>query len=108
MNTEIKGIHLEINEKIREYVDKKLARLEFAKDLIVDCMLNLSREKNLYHIEVTVNFRWGHSVHIGVDGFDLFQGIDLLFDKLDAKVEKEKSKIKDHHRNQETAHTAKE
>jgi putative sigma-54 modulation protein len=107
MNTEIKGIHLEVNDKIREHVDKKMLRLEFAKDLIVDCLLNLSREKNLYHIEATVNFRWGNSVHVGVDGFDIFQGIDLLFDKLEAKVEKEKSKIKDH-RKKETAHTTPE
>jgi putative sigma-54 modulation protein len=107
MNIEIKGIHLEVNEKIRDHVDKKMQRLEFAKDLIVDCLLNLAQEKNLFHIEATVNFRWGNSVHIGVDGFDLFQGIDLLFDKLEAKVEKEKSKIKDH-RKKEAAHTAEE
>jgi putative sigma-54 modulation protein len=107
MNTEIKGIHLEVNDRIKDYVDKKMLRLEFAKDLIVDCLLNLSREKSLYHIEATVNFRWGNSVHVGVDGFDLLQGIDLLFDKLEAKVEKEKSKIKDH-RKKETARAAEE
>ena len=98
MNTEIKGIHLEVNERIRDYVDKKLMRLDFAKDYIVDCLLNFSKEKNLFKLEATINFRWGSSIHVGVDGFDLDQGIDLLFDKLEAKVEKEKSKIQEHRR----------
>ena len=98
MNTEIKGIHLEVNDRIRDYVDKKLQRLDFAKDHIVDCLLSFAKEKHLFKLEATLNFRWGSSVHVGVDGFDLDQGIDLLFDKLEAKVEKEKSKIQEHRR----------
>jgi putative sigma-54 modulation protein len=98
MNLEIKGIHLEINERIREYVDKKLPRLDFAKDYIVDCLLAFAKEKHLFKLEATLNFRWGTSIHVGVDGFDLDQGIDLLFDKLETKVGKEKSKIQEHRR----------
>jgi putative sigma-54 modulation protein len=107
MNTEIKGIHLEVNDRIRNYMDKKLQRLDFAKDLIVDCLLSLAKGKSLYTFEATVNFRWGTSVHVGVNGFDLYQGIDSLFDKLEAKIEKEKSKIKEH-RKKEAARTAEE
>ncbi len=60
-----------------------MPRLEFAKDLIVDLLINLTREKNLYKADVTINFRWGASMHVGVEGFDLNRGIDELFDKLD-------------------------
>ena len=98
MNVEIKGIHLEITQRIQDYIDAKMPRLDFAKDNIIDLMLNLTREKNLYKVDVTLNFRWGASTHLGVENFDLNQGIDDLFDKLDAKVEKEKSKIKEHHK----------
>jgi ribosome-associated translation inhibitor RaiA len=38
-----------------------------------------------------------------VESFDLNQGIDEFFDKLEAKIEKEKSKIKDHHKKKEIA-----
>jgi putative sigma-54 modulation protein len=96
MKIEIKGIHLEVTERIRKEVDAKIPRLDFAKDLIVDLLINLCREKSLYKLDATVNFRWGSSAHVGVEGFDLHQGIDLLFDKLEPKVEKEKSKIKEH------------
>jgi putative sigma-54 modulation protein len=104
MKTEIKGIHLEVSERISNYVDKKLPRLDFAKDLIVDFLMNLTREKNLYKIEATVNFRWGTSTHVGVEGFDLYKGIDDLFDKIEAKIEKEKSKVQAH-RKKETVRT---
>jgi putative sigma-54 modulation protein len=96
MNIEIKGIHLEVTERIRKEIDAKIPRLDFAKDLIVDLLLTLTREKSLYKLDATVNFRWASSAHVGVEGFDLHQGIDLLFDKLEPKIEKEKSKIKDH------------
>jgi putative sigma-54 modulation protein len=106
MNVEIKGIHVEVSKRVQEYIDLKMPRLDFAQDHIVDFLLNISREKSLFKLETTLNFRWGASKHVGVENFDLNKGIDELFDKLEAVVEKEKSRIKDHHgggshRNQE-------
>ncbi|MGA2762502.1 MAG: ribosome-associated translation inhibitor RaiA [Spirochaetia bacterium] len=103
MTIEIKGIHLEVTERIRQYIDLKLPRLDFAKDLIVDCLLNLTREKNLFKVDATINFRWGSTIHMGVENFNLNTGIDDLFDRLEAKVEKEKSKIQEHHKKKEPA-----
>ena len=101
MKVEIKGIHLEITPGIQAYLDEKIPRLDYAKDHIVDLMISLTREKSLFKADATVNFRWGSVTHIGVENFDLNQGIDELFDKLDAKVEKEKSKVKEHHKKKE-------
>jgi putative sigma-54 modulation protein len=101
MKVEIKGIHLEITPGIKAYLDEKMPRLDYAKEHIVDLMLNLTKEKNLFKVDATVNFRWGAVTHIGVENFDLNQGIDELFDKLDAKIEKEKSRIKEHHKKKE-------
>jgi putative sigma-54 modulation protein len=100
MNVEIKGIHLEVTQRIQEYLDAKMPRLDFGKDFIVDLMINLTKEKSLFKAEATMNFRWGTSKHVGVDNFDLNKSIDELFDKLEAVVEKEKSRIKDHHTKQ--------
>ncbi len=98
MTTDIKGVHLEISQRTRDYIDKKLPRLSFAEDLVTDLLLAFSREKNLYLLDATVNFRWGTSTHIHVEGFKLTAGIDALFDKLEPKIEKEKEKVKDHHK----------
>ncbi|OHD69290.1 MAG: ribosomal subunit interface protein [Spirochaetes bacterium RBG_13_68_11] len=99
MNTELKGVHLEISQRTRDYVEKKLPRISFAEDLVTDLLLAFSREKSLYNLDATVNFRWGSSTHIHVENFKLTEGIDALFDKLEPKIEKEKNKLKDHHKN---------
>ncbi len=104
MTTELKGVHLEISQRTRDYVDKKLPRLAFAEDLVTDLLLAFSREKSLYNLDATVNFRWGSSTHIHVENFKLTEGIDALFDKLEPKIEKEKNKLKDHHKNASAAH----
>ena len=103
MNVEIKGIHFEVNDRIREYLDVKMPRLDFGKDLIVDFILNLTREKNLFKLDATINFRWGASTHVGVENFNLNKGIDDLFDRLEGKIEKEKSRIQEHHKKKEPA-----
>jgi putative sigma-54 modulation protein len=103
MNFEMKGIHFEIDPRTREYLADKMPRLDFAKDLIVDFLLNITKEKRRFSVEATINFRWGNSTHVGVKSFDLFKGIDELFDTLDLKIEKEKSKLKEHHKKQEPA-----
>jgi len=101
MNVEIKGIHVRVSKRVQDYIDAKMPRLDFARDLIVDFLMNISREKSLFKLETTMNFRWGASKHVGVENFDLNKGIDELYDKLEAVIEKEKSRIKDHHKKQE-------
>ena len=96
MNVDIRGVHYDISDNTREHVEKKLKRLSYAEDLIVDLLFTISHDKNGYVIEATINFKWGKSAHIKVDTFDLFKGIDNLFNKLDNKIAKEKEKIQDH------------
>jgi len=96
MNTEIKGVHIEIDDKIRTYIDKKMRRLSFAKDYLIDLLFHFSHDKSLYRLEANINFRWGQAIHVGVDGFDIFEGIDKLFDKMKLKISKEKKRIQEH------------
>ena len=101
MNVEIKVIHVEVTKRVQDYIDLKMPRLDYARDFIVDFLLNISREKSLFKLDTTLNFRWGASKHVGVENFDLNKGIDDLYDKLEAVIEKEKSRVKDHHKKQE-------
>jgi putative sigma-54 modulation protein len=98
MNFELKGVHFEVDAKTREYIDDKMPRLDFAKDLMVDFLLTLTREKRRFSLDATINFRWGTSRHVGVKAFDMFKGVDDLFDKLEAMIEKEKSRVQEHRR----------
>jgi putative sigma-54 modulation protein len=96
VNIDVKGVHLDISQNVHDYLNKKLKRLGYAEDLIVDLLFTLSQDSKAYKTEVNINFRWGTSAHIGVNSFNLIKGIDQLFDKLDVKINKEKAKIQEH------------
>ena len=95
MNIEIKAIRFELPEDYHELIEKKLQKIEFAQDMIVNLLCSVSKAKD-YSLEADIHFRWGKIHHIKVKDFDLREGIDKLSDKIEAKVKKEKGKIKEH------------
>jgi putative sigma-54 modulation protein len=95
MHVEIKGVHLEVTEQMKEHVEKRLPHLDYAKDMIIDLLVTITKGKG-YDVEANINFRWGSSAHIKARSFDIFEGVDALFHKIDAKVTKEKKRIQDH------------
>jgi len=94
MNTEIKAVHFSLSNETREYLEKKIARLHNAENMIVDLLFTLTKEKN-FSAEVSVNFRWGVSSRLKEQDFELNPAIDKLIDKLDSKIAKEKDKVKE-------------
>ena len=95
MKLEIKAIHFELPEDYQELIEKKIQKIEFAADMIVSLVCTVSKAKD-YSLEADIHFRWGSVHHITVNNFDLRTGIDVLSDKVEAKVIKEKGKIKEH------------
>ena len=94
MNTEIKAVHFTLRDETKEYLEKKIARIPNAENMIVDLLFTLTKDKD-FSTEVTVNFRWGVSIHLKQNDFELNTAIDKLMDKLDAKIAKEKEKVKE-------------
>ena len=94
MNTEIKAVHFSLGENTREYLEKKITRIHNAENMIVDLLFTMTKGKD-FSAEVTVNFNWGVSIHLKENDFELNPAIDKLMDKLDAKIAKEKEKIKE-------------
>jgi putative sigma-54 modulation protein len=94
MKTEVRAVHFNLHENAREYLDKKIERLEYAKDMITDLMFVLTREKN-FKAECTINFRWGRQDHLVEEDFDLNTAIDKLVDKVEHKISKEKEKVQE-------------
>ena len=98
MTVEVRGTHgYNPGESTKEYIDKKLKRLDHFKDHVADLHLVLDKEKNgEFNAESTIHFRWGTMGHIKVTDRDLFKALDLLFDKTMAKINKEKEKVQQH------------
>lgn len=96
MNIDIKAVHFDVADETREFITAKTQRLDYAKDLLVDFLFTLTKEKSDYTAETKLNFRWGVSAHLKVQAFDLHEAIDKLVDKVDLKVKKEKEKVQKH------------
>jgi putative sigma-54 modulation protein len=96
MNVEIKGVHYNISDEEKEVIEKKLHRIEFIKDKIVDIIFCIVKEKKDFKLEVSISFRWGTSAYLHVRDFSVAGGIDKLFNKLEIKISKEKEKIQEH------------
>ncbi|GHV82547.1 ribosomal biogenesis GTPase [Spirochaetia bacterium] len=94
MNTNVKAVHFTLRDDAREYLERKIARIHNAENMIVDLLFTLTHDKD-FSAEATVNFRWGESIHVKEHDFDLNPAIDKLMDKLEAKITKEKEKVKD-------------
>jgi putative sigma-54 modulation protein len=94
MNTEIKAVHFSLENEAREYLEKKITRIHNAENMIIDLLFTLTKGKD-FSAEVTVNFRWGVSVHLKENDFELIPAMDKLMDKLDSKIAKEKEKVKE-------------
>ena len=94
MNTEIKAVHFSLRDETKEYLEKKIERIHNAENMIVDLLFTLTKDKD-FSVEVMVNFRWGVTIHLKEDDFELNPAIDKLMDKLDAKIAKEKEKAKE-------------
>jgi putative sigma-54 modulation protein len=96
MNIDIKSVHFTLHEDTREYLDKKIARLHNLENMIVDLLVTLTKEKK-FSAEAKVNFRWGVSIHIKEQDFELNAAVDKMMDKLEQKITKEKEKVKEKH-----------
>ena len=94
MNTEIKALHFNLHDDAREYLNKKIERIHNAENMIVDLLITLKKEKD-FEAEATVNFRWGVSVYVKENDFELHTAIDKMMGKLNGKIVKEKEKMKE-------------
>jgi putative sigma-54 modulation protein len=94
MNLDVRAVHFTLDDETREYLDRKVARIHNAENMIIDLLFTLTKDKD-FGAEATVNFRWGVSIHVKEHDFELNAAIDKLMDRLEAKITKEKEKVKE-------------
>lgn len=96
MNISVNATHFTLRDDTKEFLMKKIERIPNAENMIVDMLFNFKKEKD-FSAECTVNFRWGVSIHVSEHDFELNPAIDKMIDKLEAKIVKEKEKVKEKH-----------
>ena len=75
-------------------IDKKLERISYADDLIVDLLLKIKHDKT-YIFDTTVNFKWGTQAHVSGEDFEFAAALNKMMDILDNKIKKEKDKVQE-------------
>ena len=98
MNLDIRGIHYNVSDATREFFGKKLQKLSFAESFIHDLTITVTRERvgQGFKLDGKLHFAWGPVKVVSTDCYELYEGIELLVDKLEAAARKEKGKIQDH------------
>lgn len=95
MQINITGHHIEVTEALRNYVDKRFARLQRHYDNITHAHVVLTVEKQRQKAESTLNLS-GADIFATSEHEDMYAAIDGLVDKLDRQVLKHKEKLKKH------------
>jgi putative sigma-54 modulation protein len=93
MKFSIRGEHMELTEALRDYVEKKLSRLEryFEAPLTSDVHVTLSVVKGMQNVEVTIPIP-GMLLRAEERHNDMYASIDLVVDKLERQIRKFKTK----------------
>lgn len=94
MNFSIRGDRIEVTEALREYVEKKLGRLEryFEAPPTSDVNVKLSVIREKQNVEVTIPLT-GVLLRAEERSDDMYASIDLVVDKLERQIRKYKTKV---------------
>jgi putative sigma-54 modulation protein len=95
MDITITGKQLDVTESLKDYVRKKIGKLEKYFDQLLDSHIVLAVEKLEHFAEATIK---GDSVvfHAEVRTEDMYASIDNLFDKMDKQIRRYKEKHSGH------------
>ncbi|WP_458121131.1 ribosome hibernation-promoting factor, HPF/YfiA family [Paenibacillus sp. Z6-24] len=94
MNFAIRGQHFDVTDAIKDYVDKKLNRLEryFDSPPVSDGMVTLSSNRGRFTVEVTIPLP-GLLLRAEDRSEDMYASIDSVVDKLERQIRKHKTKL---------------
>lgn len=95
MQINVSGHHIEVTDSLRQYVETKLERLERHYDQVTNVHVILRVEKQGQKAEATIRIQGG-DIFAEAESDDLYAAIDMLVDKLDRQLIKQKEKMKDH------------
>jgi len=94
MNVSIIGRKIKITPDIRNYIEKKMKKIDHYVDHIYDFKLIIIKERHIYNAEVNIKVK-RKIIHIFAKSPDVHSVIDTLFDKIEVKLRRYRDKIID-------------
>lgn len=92
MNISITGRHLEVTPSLKEYVQKKIEKIKYYFEHIINVHVILEVRKLFHCAEVTISSD-EKTFFCEVSSSDMYGSIDLLFDKIERQIRKNKNKL---------------
>ena len=91
MNIKVVGKNIEITAAIKEYIEKRVEKLEKfeGKNTEVTVVCSVEREEQIIEIQINQN---GDFIRIEEKNNDLYASVDLAIDKAERQLRKEKEK----------------
>ena len=95
MKYNIRGDKLVVTKAIKSYIEEKLGRLDkyYENNKEIECKVLVNCKNNLQTIEVTIPLN-KFILRAEVSDKDLYAAIDLVVDKLEGQIRKNKTKLK--------------
>ena len=95
----IRGKNIEITQPLREYVEKRVGKIIKYFDNMDEISVLLSVEKERQIVEVTAEVRGGLILRGQESTGDMYTSIDLVVEKLERQIHKQKTKLERRFRN---------
>ena len=95
MKYNIRGQHILVTDAMRDYVEKKLNRLDkyFEAPIPSETNVTMSVTKGKHAVEVTIPLPGGALLRAEEKKDDMYASIDLVVDKLERQIRKHKTKL---------------
>ncbi|AHF08241.1 ribosome hibernation-promoting factor, HPF/YfiA family [Desulfitobacterium metallireducens] len=92
MNIMIRGKHIEVTDALKEYVLKRVGKLEKYSDEFMDVKVTLLVEEGRHRVEVTAPIH-GIILRGEEESTDMYASIDLVVEKLERQIDKYRTRI---------------
>jgi ribosomal subunit interface protein len=98
MNLTVKGKHLDVGDALRSYVrDQLTAITEKYFSNPIDATVVFAHEAHLYRADISVRVGRGIMLQAVADATDIYPGFDTALAKLEKRLRRYKSRLRDHH-----------
>ncbi|MDD4334758.1 MAG: ribosome-associated translation inhibitor RaiA [Desulfotomaculaceae bacterium] len=92
MGVKVRGRNIEVTDALKEYINKRLRKLEKYIDNLGEAQVTLSVVRGFHRVEVTTSIN-GMILRGEESTDDMYASIDLVVDKLEKQIEKYKGKL---------------
>lgn len=92
MKVQVRGRNIDVTNALKEYVAKRLSKLDRFMDELGEAQVTLKVEKDSHRVEVTIPVN-GMILRGEETTGDMYASIDLVSEKLEKQIEKYKGKL---------------